>query len=163
MKALAIKQPWATGILLGNKQVENRTWSTNYRGQLLIHVCMQPDESWMGLSALRYQLTYPNDAGLIDVRGVLMGVVEMVDCVPSDECMSHWNNNSGWCWKLSNPKIFTEPIPYRGRQGLFEVDLSTVQTAIKSALNPYAWAAQRGSNFDPYRSCPADKYGRTFD
>ena len=149
MKALAIKQPWVTGILLGNKLVENRSWSTNYRGQLLIHVCKQPDESWMGLSTLRYQLTYPNDAGL-------MGVVEMVDCLPSDECLSHWNNDNGWCWKFENPKIFSEPVPYQERLGLFEVDLSTVQKAIKSALNPYDWAAQRSALI-------RYKYGRTFD
>lgn len=37
MKALAIKQPWAWLIVNGYKPVENRTWSTKFRGPLLIH------------------------------------------------------------------------------------------------------------------------------
>ena len=38
MKALTVKQPWATLILAGEKDVENRTRRTNYRGPLAIHV-----------------------------------------------------------------------------------------------------------------------------
>ena len=35
--ALSIRQPWAWLIVNGHKPVENRTWSTSYRGELLIH------------------------------------------------------------------------------------------------------------------------------
>lgn len=38
MKVLSIKNPWAYMIAHGIKDVENRTWKTNYRGELLIHV-----------------------------------------------------------------------------------------------------------------------------
>ncbi|MBL8866467.1 MAG: ASCH domain-containing protein, partial [Planctomycetia bacterium] len=37
MLALSIHQPWAHAILHFGKSVENRTWSTSYRGPLLIH------------------------------------------------------------------------------------------------------------------------------
>ena len=37
MKTLSVKQPHATLICAGIKRVENRTWSTDYRGRLLIH------------------------------------------------------------------------------------------------------------------------------
>jgi hypothetical protein len=37
MKALSVKQPHATLICAGVKRVENRTWTTSYRGRLLIH------------------------------------------------------------------------------------------------------------------------------
>lgn len=37
MKTISIKQPYATLICAGIKDVENRTWSTEYRGKLLIH------------------------------------------------------------------------------------------------------------------------------
>lgn len=42
MKCLTICQPYAALIMLPDdddraKRVENRTWSTNYRGPLLIH------------------------------------------------------------------------------------------------------------------------------
>ena len=36
MKALTVCQPWAWAIVEGHKSVENRRWSTAYRGLLLI-------------------------------------------------------------------------------------------------------------------------------
>ena len=37
MKALSIRQPWAWLIVNGHKDVENRTWSTRFRGEFLVH------------------------------------------------------------------------------------------------------------------------------
>lgn len=37
MKALTLTQPWATLVALGQKTVETRSWSTDYRGPLAIH------------------------------------------------------------------------------------------------------------------------------
>lgn len=37
MKALSIQQPWAYLIVNGLKDIENRNWSTSYRGFILIH------------------------------------------------------------------------------------------------------------------------------
>ena len=37
MKALSVRQPWAWCIVSGFKSVENRTWTTKYRGPILIH------------------------------------------------------------------------------------------------------------------------------
>ena len=37
MKTLSVKQPHATLICAGVKRVENRTWTTDFRGRLLIH------------------------------------------------------------------------------------------------------------------------------
>ena len=37
MKAISIKQPWASLIAHGIKDIENRTWATKYRGKVLIH------------------------------------------------------------------------------------------------------------------------------
>ena len=37
MQVLTIKQPFASAILELGKDVENRTWSTPYRGKLIIH------------------------------------------------------------------------------------------------------------------------------
>lgn len=37
MKAISIKQPWASLIAHGIKDIENRSWRTNYRGRVLIH------------------------------------------------------------------------------------------------------------------------------
>ena len=37
MKALSLLQPWASLVLIGVKEIETRSWSTSYRGPLLIH------------------------------------------------------------------------------------------------------------------------------
>jgi hypothetical protein len=37
MRALTIRQPWASLIICGEKDVENRTRTTRYRGVLAIH------------------------------------------------------------------------------------------------------------------------------
>ena len=37
MKALTIKEPWATLIISGYKKYEFRSWKTNYRGEIFIH------------------------------------------------------------------------------------------------------------------------------
>ncbi len=36
MKAISVRQPWATLIATGKKKIEYRTWKVNYRGDLLI-------------------------------------------------------------------------------------------------------------------------------
>lgn len=37
MRALTIRQPWASLVALGVKTIETRSWSTRYRGPLAIH------------------------------------------------------------------------------------------------------------------------------
>lgn len=37
VKVLSVKNPYAYSIIHGGKDVENRTWNTDYRGRLYIH------------------------------------------------------------------------------------------------------------------------------
>jgi len=37
MKALSVRQPWAWAIIYALKDIENRGWPINYRGDILIH------------------------------------------------------------------------------------------------------------------------------
>lgn len=41
MKAITLHQPWAQLVALGVKTIETRSWSTSYRGQLVIHAGAQ--------------------------------------------------------------------------------------------------------------------------
>lgn len=36
VKVLTVKQPWASLIVHGIKDIENRSWQTNFRGRVLI-------------------------------------------------------------------------------------------------------------------------------
>ncbi len=43
MKALSVKQPWASMIASGRKTIELRSWQTRYRGRLMICASKNPD------------------------------------------------------------------------------------------------------------------------
>lgn len=49
MKAITVRQPWASLIAAGVKTIETRSWSTKYRGPLAIHAGKaKPDGPWEG-------------------------------------------------------------------------------------------------------------------
>ncbi|WP_311416532.1 ASCH domain-containing protein, partial [Hoylesella shahii] len=37
MKILFVRQPWASLLVSGLKDIENRTWAPNFKGRILIH------------------------------------------------------------------------------------------------------------------------------
>lgn len=119
-KALSIRQPWAYLLAQGLKDIENRTWSTLYRGPLLIH-------AGQGMSADEYRDCCRLAARIgIQIpgfstfdRGGIIGIANLVDCV-----MAH---DSPWFF---GPYGFVladaRPLPFyecRGQLGLFEVDI----------------------------------------
>lgn len=110
MKALTVRQPWASHLVHSGKDVENRTWPTYYRGPLVIHAGQRVDEA-----------APPFDGPL--PRGALIGVVDLVDVVGDHP--SPWAEPGQWHWVLANPRPFPRPISYRGRLGLFELDGAT--------------------------------------
>jgi hypothetical protein len=60
MKAISLWQPWASLIAIGAKQYETRSWSTPYRGPLVIHAAKRTVEAMQlqwAINALR-----PSDA-----------------------------------------------------------------------------------------------------
>jgi hypothetical protein len=132
MKCLTIKQPWASWILNNSqvpiaaplpKDIENRTWSTKYRGPLLIHAGKARDRA-------RKFLQVPG-LGDTDVLGAILGVVDLVDVVEGHG--SVWAIGGHYHWVLANPRAFGEPIPYKGRLGLYEVSDPRVDAAIRLA------------------------------
>lgn len=44
MKTISIKQPWASLIVEGVKDIENRTWRTKFRGRVLVHAGAKPEK-----------------------------------------------------------------------------------------------------------------------
>jgi hypothetical protein len=40
MKAITVRQPWAWAIINAGKDIENRTWNTNFRGRVAIRAGM---------------------------------------------------------------------------------------------------------------------------
>jgi hypothetical protein len=128
MKTLSIRQPWAWLIVNGTKTVENRSWSTSYRGPLAIHAALTIEEWAVKNAIAEYErLGDPLDAQeLIDIRttGAIVGVVDVVDCTktPTDENDVEWHSPGMWAFVLRNAWTI-DPIPTKGRLGLFDTDI----------------------------------------
>ena len=115
MKALSIKQPWAHAILNCGKNIENRTWRTNYRGKLLIHAGKNIDKESYYFLHYQMKIHVPEDAALL--VGGIVGIVEIVECVSSSA--SPWFSGP-FGFVLSNP-VTLPFFPCPGRLGFFDV------------------------------------------
>ena len=92
MKALSIKQPWASLIANGIKDIENRTWKTNFRGRIYIHASSKP-ASWNDLNSQQRKLVGISDCRQWDLYSAIIGEVDVIDCVI--------NHESIWAEKIS--------------------------------------------------------------
>jgi len=141
MKAITVKQPWASLIVEGVKDIENRTWKTNFRGRVLIHAGMKPDNIKLEIEGqasvkeiqMFSALGKAEDDGLF---GAIIGSVEIVDCVEYHK--SIWAEKSIdiydqfsldrheaiYNWVLANPIKFDNPIPCKGKLSFWDYPLS---------------------------------------
>ena len=118
MKALSIRQPWAWLIVNGYKDIENRTWSTDFRGKIYVHAGRR-----IKSGDFPEQRHYIRKSGLIlpeePPLGAIVGEVIITDCV--DTSSSPWFCGP-YGFILSSPVAYEDPIPYRGQLGFFQVD-----------------------------------------
>ena len=128
MKCLSVKQPWAALIVSGEKDVENRSWATMYRGRVLIHASASPDRTavlpklTILRGATRSSKTWQTKLNALKaVTGAIIGSVELYDCVPSHP--SRWaDKHYAWHWLLRDAEMFRVPMPYSGKLKLYDVD-----------------------------------------
>lgn len=129
MKALSIRQPWADLIVSGEpvcigsalkgyaiKDVENRSRRTHYRGKVLVHA----SKRWEADAAQELRGKGVCIGAIKDYpAGAIIGSVYIVDCVT--ESNSPWFTGP-FGWVLKNPVVFPQPVPMKGRLGLFNVE-----------------------------------------
>lgn len=127
MKALTICQPYAHLIVQGRKTCENRTWFTSYRGPLYIHA--GKSRQWLDLDENGMDEDIPVDRMAF---GAVVAVCNLVACLHIDSLLlTEWTAKmtdeqrghvSGeYCWIVSNVNPIG-PWPWRGAQGLFDID-----------------------------------------
>jgi hypothetical protein len=118
--ALTIKQPWASLIIEGHKDIENRGWRTQYRGLLIIHAGKAVDRD----SPKKHGHLLHDPDHLL--HGYLLGTVKLVGCVTTAK--SRWAVHGQFHWILEDPRPFRSPVPMRGSLRLW------FPTATRSAL-----------------------------
>jgi hypothetical protein len=114
VKALTVRQPWATLIIAGLKDVENRSWTTSYRGRLAIHAGGTLDKEGLDEYA-----DLVESLGELP-RGAMIGAVVLADVTQGSK--SPFAMAGQYHWLLRDPKAFAEPVPMAGRPGLWEWD-----------------------------------------
>jgi hypothetical protein len=120
-RILTIRQPWASAIIYASKDVENRSWTTTYRGRLYIHAGMRLD---------------PDDVlpvGVPIVHGAIIGHVELVDIVTDSP--SRWAERGQYHWLLANPVPLPSSVPAKGRLGLWSPD-ENIATVLACIVTP---------------------------
>jgi tetratricopeptide (TPR) repeat protein len=132
MRALTIHQPFAAAICRGFKRVENRTWTTNYRGPVAIHASANCDR----LKGLREQLGSGFDEGFFPV-GAVVGVADLVDVQALNvELESNPFAEGPFCWIFERPRLLAEPVKGKGKTSLFflsEADSACVVEQLKAS------------------------------
>ncbi len=138
MKALTVRQPFASLIVDGYKTIENRTWKTDYKGPLAIHAAAsKPDpvvmalvkdhffKWWMGthrsdhVEGLMYWHHRFESSQEIP-RGCVIGAVNLVDGSARVGMDNPWALVDHYHWILDTANPYEEPVEAKGRLGLWE-------------------------------------------
>lgn len=97
MRALTIRQPYASLIAHGVKRWETRTWHTKYRGPVAIHAAKDMRDFWR-IWDTGHQVAYSDEAVIVDElspleldilpHGAVVAVANLTGCFPIvDEAM----------------------------------------------------------------------------
>ena len=131
LKALSLLQPWATLVVTGAKQIETRSWSTAYRGILMIHAGKKKSGAAiaaMPLFSLHIPDFYALPFGAIIGEVMLTDVVRMTDLVLPPEAIDRLTleerafgdySAGRYAWLLQDAVLYDEPIPAKGTLGLW--------------------------------------------
>jgi len=150
MRAISLWQPWASLIEAGAKPFETRSWSTDYRGPLVICAAkgglrkaelleILADEDFqnalsplLGLSLDLNVFEFADRAIDLLPRGKALCTVELIACWETDgmtpehigNCEPFGDFRPGrYAWELANVKPFAEHFPVIGLQGFFSVEI----------------------------------------
>ena len=131
MKALSIRLGWAWLCAQGLKDIENRTWSTNFRGRFLIHAAgtmtrAEYDACFSSAVTIGTRgLYFPRFEDL--ERGGIVGVATLVACVPPAQRTSPWHIPGQFGFQLAEAKPLPF-IPCKGALQFFDVPDDVVAT-----------------------------------
>lgn len=133
MKALTVRQPWAFWIAVGQKDIENRSWSTNFRGPLAIHAAKGVTEDeyldaimslmhWFDAGACQRLEAMLPPLGSLE-RGGIVAITELHKCVGSPRSLEHvlpWETPEGYGLHLRHTRR-VELVPCKGALGLWDL------------------------------------------
>lgn len=144
MKAITIKQPWATLIALGEKRFETRGWQTKHRGQLAIHAGKKVDREACEITEIKAALARHGYTADNLPTGAVVAMCELKECwsigidyqsgmaelhngtivhsrdVGLKEEKFGWYDDGRYAWELGDVQALPQPIPTKGQLSLWE-------------------------------------------
>ena len=140
MMCLSLWQPWASLLVAGRKRCETRGWRLHHRGPLLIHAAKKMDADIRAIC-----MTGPFREALAELGlsvaslplGAVVGRVDVVDCRPTEDMRIEVDarekafgdySPGRFAFLCSNAVRFGKPVPYPGRQSLFDVPAELIPT-----------------------------------
>lgn len=114
LRCLSIRAPWSSLIFERGRNVDNRSWATDYRGAIAIHVPRAIDLD----ACAEFQI----DPSRV-LTGCIIGTVELVDCVAGHVASAWADPDAPFHWILEQPRLFAKPVSARGSLGLFSVTI----------------------------------------
>jgi hypothetical protein len=115
-RVLSIRQPWAWAIAIGRKKVENRSWSTAYRGVVYIHASLKVDRQAIDWLRREVRLKPPADLRV----GAVIAVAELSDVVTRRRAARFGKWFFGPCgFVLQKVRPLRRPVRTLGKLGLF--------------------------------------------
>lgn len=132
MKVISLLEPWASLICAGVKQIETRSWKTNYRGELYIHASLKKvpckDEKVNKLIE-----DFIPDRKFI--YGAILAKCQLVDCRYMDETFVQEIKHNDiaekrcgqyavgrYAWILEDIELLKEPILAKGHLGIWNYE-----------------------------------------
>jgi hypothetical protein len=118
IKALTICQPYASLIADGAKRIENRSWYTRYRGWLAIHA--GKSKGYMRGEPIPHGMPFGAVVAVAYLSHVFRATEDnLLRC--RDLGPAYANHAEGpFCWLLSEVTALQEPLPMRGKRGLYD-------------------------------------------
>lgn len=138
MKAISIKNPFAGLIASGKKRYEVRTWTTKYRGDLLICSSQKPEKDlWKYYTDFEFGYDFAKEVFKTGPMpdGYALAVSQLVNIIPFDRpfqqnhlafvqkhaLIEYLGDKQYFLWELQDTvKIL--PFPVKGKLGFFDVD-----------------------------------------
>jgi ASCH domain len=117
IKTITIKQPYASAIILGLKDVENRTWTTTHRGTIAIHSARSINTDGHSKIQRISGIDLPDNLPL----GQILGYIDILDITTDSD--SPYAIHGNYHWILGNPRPLRHPIPMAGKLGLYTIHL----------------------------------------
>ncbi|GAB3161815.1 hypothetical protein GCM10027258_79530 [Amycolatopsis stemonae] len=125
-RVLSVRRPWAN-LLFRGKNIENRSWSTRWRGRVVLHAGQRWEPRGREVAAaLGIEVARDEPEGYL-------GVAELVDVHPDAGCCRPWGEPGAFHWQFAESLLFSAPIAGPGRLGLYRAVPSAVRSVLGAA------------------------------